>query len=115
MNRSRSRVLAVTAAAAFSIGVAGTAVAGEVTGNLDPTGAKEHANSVCVFSGHNDDPSAPLSGTLNPGGHSQSYGQLNRLGILEDFLGVTPKQFNPGDSCRGGSNDLDRIPPPGQQ
>jgi hypothetical protein len=115
MNHRRSRLLAVTAAAAFSIGIAGTAFAGEVTGNGDPTGAKLHANSVCVFSGQNDLPDNPLSGTLNPGGESQSYGQLNRLGILQDFLGVTPKDFNPGDACRGGSNDLDRIPPPGQQ
>ena len=111
MSFRRSRLLAVAAAGAFSIGIAGTAFAGEVTGNGDPTGAKLHANSACVFSGHNDDPTAPLSGTENPGGHSQSYGQLNRLGILEDFFGVTPAQFNPGDACRGGSNDDNRIPP----
>jgi hypothetical protein len=36
-----------------------------------------HANSACAYSGHNDDPDAPL--TLagigdGPGGQSQSYG-----------------------------------------
>ena len=113
MTHRRSRLVAVAAAAAFSIGIAGTAFAGEVTGQLNPTHAEDHANSACVFSGHNDDPGAPLSGTDNPGGTSQSYGQLNRLGILGDLFGVTPKEFNPGDACRGGSND-DRIPPPGR-
>src|SRR5215203_5119787 len=104
MTLGRSRLLAVVAAATFSVAVAGTAFAGEVTGQLNPTHAEDHANSACVFSGHNDDPDAPLSGTDNPGGHSQSYGELNRLGILEDFFGATPKDFNPGDACRGGSN-----------
>jgi hypothetical protein len=38
------------------------------------------------------------------GGVSQSYGQLVRLGVIENFFGATPKTFNPGDTCRGGSN-----------
>ena len=104
MANRKSRLLALAAAGALSLGVAGTAFAGEITGNGKPTGAPNHANSACVFSGHNDDPGAPLSGTDNPGGHSQSYGQLNRLGIIADLFGATPKTFNPGDACRGGSN-----------
>jgi len=111
MSLRTSRLLALAGAGALTLGIAGTAFAGEITGNGEPTGAKLHANSACVFSGHNDDPGAPLSGTDNPGGQSQSYGQLNRLGILGDLFGVTPKDFNPGDACRGGSNDDNRIPP----
>ena len=79
---------------------ASAAFAGEVTGSGKPTGATAHANSICVFSGLNDDPGAPLdgSGPNGPGGKSQSYGQELRLGL------VSPHEFNPGDACRGGSN-----------
>ena len=61
-----------------------------------------HANSICVFSGLNDDPNAPLSldetiAPNGPGGVSQSYGQDVKLGL-------PPQEFNPGDACRGGSN-----------
>jgi hypothetical protein len=82
---------------------AGAAFAGEITGNGKPTAGPAHANSICVFSGKNDNPGAPLD---NPdaGGASQSYGQLVRLGVIENFFGATPKTFNPGDTCRGGSN-----------
>ena len=76
------------------------AFAGEVkgpSGNQDPTGATAHANSICVFSGLNDNPDRPLDG-FDPGGTSQSYGQENRLGLID------PHEFNPGDACRGGSN-----------
>lgn len=79
---------------------AGAAFAGEITGNGKPTAGPTHANSICVYSGHNDDPGAPLdgSGPNGPGGTSQSFGQENRLGLID------PRQFNPGDACRGGSN-----------
>jgi hypothetical protein len=79
---------------------AGAAFAGEITGNGKPTAGPRHANSICVFSGKNDDPTAPLdgSGPNGPGGPSQSYGQENKLGLVD------PHVFNPGDACRGGSN-----------
>jgi hypothetical protein len=87
-------------AAVLTGGNASAAFAGEITGNGKPTGATEHANSICVFSGKNDDPDAPLdgSGENGPGGVSQSYGQENKLGLVD------PHIFNPGDACRGGSN-----------
>jgi hypothetical protein len=96
----KSILVAVFSIAAIAGPGAGTAFAGEVTGKGDPTGAIAHANSICVFSGHNDDPGAPLDGTgpNGPGGHSQSYGQENKLGLQD------PHAFNPGDACRGGSN-----------
>ena len=96
------RGILVLATALVAAGIAtGSAFAGEITGNGKPVPAPTVAHSACSFSGHNDAPDNPLSGTDNPGGQSQSYGQLNRLGILEDLFGVTPKEFNPGDACRG--------------
>ena len=92
-------------ACTLAVGGAGAsaAFAGEVTGNGKPTAGPEHANSICVYSGKNDNPSAPLD-IIDAGGQSQSYGQLVRLGVLANVIGATPKEFNPGDSCRGGSN-----------
>jgi hypothetical protein len=100
----KTTVAALVGAVAITGVSAGAASAGEVTGNGKPTAGVAHANSICVFSGKNDNPSAPLD---NPdaGGVSQSYGQLVRLGVIENFFGATPKTFNPGDSCRGGSNE----------
>jgi hypothetical protein len=74
----------------------GTAFAGEVTGNGKPTAGVAHANSICVFSGKNDNPTS--TDPMDPGGVSQSFGQENRLGLVDPHL------FNPGDACRGGSN-----------
>ena len=99
----KSTLLALVCTAAVAGPGAGVAFAGEITGNGKPTAGPAHANSICVFSGKNDNPSAPLD---NPdaGGVSQSYGQLVRLGVIENFFGATPKTFNPGDTCQGGSN-----------
>jgi len=95
----RATVMTAVCTVAFMGGTA-TAFAGEVTGSGKPTQGPAHANSICVFSGLNDDPGAPLdgSGPNGPGGKSQSYGQENRLGL------ISPHEFNPGDACRGGSN-----------
>jgi hypothetical protein len=97
----KKSLLAATVCAAAILGTStGTASAGEITGNGKPTAGPTHANSICVFSGKNDDPTAPLngSGPNGPGGVSQSYGQENKLGLQD------PHSFNPGDACRGGSN-----------
>jgi hypothetical protein len=95
-------VAAVCAAAVVGAS-AGAAFAGEITGNGKPTAGPANANSICVFSGHNDDPDAPLSldpeiAPNGPGGISQSYGQDVRLGLL------SPHVVNPGTECRGGTN-----------
>jgi hypothetical protein len=87
-------VSAVTVFAGLS---AGAAFAGEITGNGKPTGGPAHANSICTFSGQNDDPGAPLdgSGPNGPGGTSQSYGQDVRLGLAD------PSTENPGKVGQG--------------
>jgi len=102
MLRMRSFITAAACAALLAGASAGAAFAGEITGNGKPTAGPTHANSICVFSGQNDDPTAPLSLDMSiapngPGGHSQSYGQDVKLGL-------SPHDFNPGDACGPGTN-----------
>ena len=93
-------LLAAAIAAALAGLTPSAAFAGEITGSGKPTHGPANANSICVFSGLNDDPDAPLdgSGPNGPGGQSQSYGQDVKLGLQD------PHVFNPGAACRGGSN-----------
>ena len=98
----RHRIVPVICAIGLAGLSAGSAAAGEITGNGKPTNARVHANSICAFSGQNDDPTAPLSldpavAPNGPGGQSQSFGQ-------DVKLGMDPRSFNPGDACRGTSN-----------
>ena len=88
----KSFVAALLCAVAVTGANATAAFAGEITGNGKPTAGPTHANSICVFSGKNDDPGAPLdgSGPNGPGGQSQSYGQDVQLGL------ISPHEFNPG-------------------
>ena len=87
---------AIPAAPAFSV---------EITGRGKPTQGPAHANSIGVFSGQNDDPTAriisanPIPGVApnGPGGRTQSYGRDVRYGLLNHNI-VTP-----GQRCRGGS------------
>jgi len=100
--RSHQKFAVAVCAVALAGLSAGSAFAGEITGNGKPTAGPTHANSICVFSGKNDHPNDPLSLDLSiapngPGGVSQSFGQDVKLGL-------DPHTFNPGDACRGGSN-----------
>ena len=101
----KSRLAAAVCTVAIVGLSAGPAFAGEITGNGKPTQGPAHANSICVFSGQNDDPTAPIISAQpipeapnGPGGRTQSYGQDVRYGLLNHTI-VTP-----GQSCRGGSN-----------
>ena len=96
-------VVAVVLTAVVSVG--SVALAGEVTGS----GKKADQNqgrSWCSFSGHNDDPTAPLdgSGPNGPGGHSQSFGQDVKLGLAD------PHVFNPGIACNPNKTPLGPQP-----
>src|SRR5215207_8561561 len=97
MSKGKSLIATLFCGVVIAAASGSAAFAGEVTGNGEETGAVKHANSICVFSGKNDDPDRPLTG-FDPGGVSQSYGQENRLGLHD------PRVFNPGDACKGGSN-----------
>ena len=100
--RRRSLFAAAVCASAVLGASGGTAFAGELTGSGTPTAGPTHANSICVFSGQNDEPGAPLVldsplAPNGPGGVAQSFGQ-------DVKLGRDPHVFNPGDACRGESN-----------
>ena len=102
MLRMKTFIVAAACAALLAVASAGAAFAGEITGNGKPTAGPAHANSICVFSGQNDDPTAPLSldpsiAPNGPGGHSQSFGQDVKLGL-------DPHVVNPGSACGPGSN-----------
>jgi hypothetical protein len=85
----RSLLAAALTAVVVSAMGAGSAFAGEVTGNGKPTGAPAHANSICVFSGQNDHPDG-IPPEEGPPGRTQSYGQDVRSG------GLDPSTQNPG-------------------
>ncbi len=94
---TRIGIAVSTAAVVLSL-TASLALAGEVTGppgSIGHPGAKKdmsHPNSICAFSGLNDFVNGPTDFIV------QSYGQDVRL------HGANPREFNPGDACRGGSN-----------
>jgi hypothetical protein len=94
----KSLIATVFCGVVFASASASAAFAGEVTGNGKDTAGPQHANSICVFSGKNDDPQGLNPEENGPGGVSQSYGQEVKLGIQN------PHEVNPGDACRGGSN-----------
>ena len=50
----RRWITTVSCAFALAALTSAAALAGEVTGNGDPTGARAHANSACAYSGLND-------------------------------------------------------------
>jgi hypothetical protein len=100
------KLIAGGALAMMVIGGGGTAFAGEVTGsgkggpNGDGTpgavvGAftpEAHANSICAFSGLNDNPDDPIEG-----GRVQNWGSIPKA--IRDQLAAEGE--SPGQSCRG--------------
>ena len=99
------RIFAVAAcvAAVASVG-AGSAFAGEVTGNFEKTGKQTpigaaseeapHASSICSFSGQN--PERFLTGAAYEPGRTQSWGQIPKA-VRDTF----PAFLHPGESCNG--------------
>jgi hypothetical protein len=87
MGKKRLLAVAVCTVAVGGFG-AGSAFAGEITGNGKPVPAPQNAASECSFSGYNDDPNeaAPFGGT------AQSYGRLVAQGAKDAFP-------SPGDAC----------------
>ena len=94
MTRRRTRIARALAAAALLISLsAGSVLAGEITGNGKQTPIKfGQANSICAFSGLNDDP-AGLDPDNGPPGRVQSWGQ--------DVKANGPMGGVPGMACRG--------------
>ena len=91
----RSRLgLALGTAALLLSASAASVLAGEVTGNGDPTPVAEaRASSICSFSGLND-------GEPPPGrtaAHVQNWGQIPKA--ERDAMAL--EGFHPGDACKG--------------
>lgn len=92
------RILQALAAAMLLLAVsAGSVLGGEVNGKGEPTAGPANANSICMFSGQNDDPLG-LDPDNGPPGRTQSFGQDVRMGHID------PRVFNAGDACVGESN-----------
>ena len=119
--RKRS-LLALLAIATFAAAVAAglgssAAFAGEVTGNCNNAkegskaadnckeGQNANANSICAFSGQNDNPAS--TNPENPGGRTQSYGQDVKSGAADPSAEnrsntPDPEAFpHPGAACNG--------------
>ena len=91
--KTRFAIALGTASMVASLG-AGAVLAGEVTGNGDPTPiADERANSICSFSGQND--GEPPPGRTAE--HVQNWGQIPKA--ERNFLSTIG--FHPGDACNG--------------
>jgi hypothetical protein len=110
--RKKSLLAVAVCTAALTGASASAAFASEVIGppgSLTPNeAATSHANSICVFSGLNDDPGS--TNPENPGGIVQSYGFSF---VSKGLKAAVP---SPGDTvedggCRGGSNP-DNPPSP---
>lgn len=97
---SKNRIGVALGTAALLVALsAGSALAGEVTGNGDPTPISGYqANSICAFSGLND--GEPPEGRT--AAHVQNWGQIPKAG--RDFLRTIG--FHPGDACNGHSGFL---------
>jgi hypothetical protein len=109
--RFRSLLGVAVCTAALTGAGAGAALASEVKGppgSLTPNlAAKFHANSICVFSGLNDNPGS--TNPENPGGIVQSYGYSF---VSKGLKAVVPSPGDPVDGCRGGSNPYNPPPSP---
>jgi hypothetical protein len=103
--------LLIVPAAAGAVFVAGmsSASAGEAqgnssAGNINATGMRGHANSICGFSGQNPERFLDPSDSNYEPGRVQNWGHVRQL--LTGELGLTPAQIKasgeqPGDSCNG--------------
>ena len=95
------RAVPFCAAALAGAGIGPAAAEGQVERG------PEHANSICSFSGLNDEPDAPFP----EGGRVQSYGQLVRLGVIPPSVlkGGAP---SPGTFCNGHLFPYPEVTPP---
>ena len=94
----KNQLLVTAACVSASLFMTGAALAGEVTGppgkgNVTPKDMS-HPNSICAYSGLND--------------YVQDEGPQDFLaqafGIDVRLYDLDPKEFNPGDACKGGTN-----------
>jgi hypothetical protein len=83
---------------------AGEAQGNSSAGNINETGMRGHANSICGFSGQNPERFLDPSDKDYEPGRVQNWGHVRQF--LTGELGLTPAQIKasgeqPGDSCNG--------------
>jgi hypothetical protein len=89
-----STVLLATASACAAVALStGSAHAGEVNGQGNPTGAVGNAQSICMYSGLEDGSEGGPSGP----GTAQNWGQIPKA--IRDILALQGE--HPGDACNG--------------
>ena len=91
--RLRTAAATVFASAILLAGAAGTASAGEINGNGEPTGAVGNARSICMYSGLEDGSEGGPSGP----GTTQNWGQIPKQ--VRDV--IAQQGEHPGDACNG--------------
>ena len=111
---SRTKLVTAAALVAVTLSVSSPAGAGEITGNGRETPIKSEqsfpdapagpANSLCAFSGLNDDPSEDGHRTQSWGTAVADFKELAGGGagfgsIVSGMQG--PGEFGPGTQCRG--------------
>jgi hypothetical protein len=64
------------------------AVGGEIGGNGNYVPGGDKGASICSYSGLNDTP-------------DDGFGFTQTFAAVFKFLGLIPRLFNPGDTCRG--------------
>jgi hypothetical protein len=99
VSEKRMAVVAACAAAFMGIG-ASAAFAGEVTGNGDATGMRGHANSICGFSGREDDSRSPLR-TQTP---HEVWLNPEEFPVPPQGVVANPAPGTPGQECNGNLN-----------
>ena len=82
-----------------ALALSSASLAGEVNGSTtNPKHYFSQGASLCKFSGLNDNPDS--TNPANPGGRTQSYGQENKLGLLDPSDPTQRSGFAfPGDGC----------------
>jgi hypothetical protein len=97
-------------------GAGGTAFAGEVTGGPSPKPTPindfGHAQSICAFSGQNDDPTGAGGTKPLEVGRTQNWGQTqaNALAISPEELANQRATRAPSITCNGNTGIIASIP-----
>jgi hypothetical protein len=94
----KKRLAVVVACAAAFMGLGATAAfAGEVTGNGKDTAMEDHANSICGFSGREDDSRSPLR-TQTP---HEVWLNPEEFPVPPTGVVANPAPGTPGQACNG--------------
>ena len=81
----------------MSAASAGEAQGNSSAGNINETGMRGHANSICAFSGQNPERVLDPSDPHYEPGRVQSWGQIPKQ--IRDIIATQGE--HPGDSCNG--------------